>query len=197
MVKKITQNIRRTIHNRLYGFPKSELYNQAEKEGLNKYEYENITLPSTHHLDADEVTQETFVRIYNRRDQLKNVDYFASFLMRIATNYAIDLIRWKQKGFISIDSDQGTPSSVSIELTDKANKPDQIFENKELLDRIKQAVKKLPPRQRVTVILHDLEGFSKREVAGILQCPQATVRSNLHIARTKLRKWLQKNNKGR
>ncbi|HHI03419.1 MAG TPA: RNA polymerase sigma factor, partial [candidate division Zixibacteria bacterium] len=113
------------------------------------------------------------------------------------TNYAIDLIRWKQKRFISIDSGPGTPGSVRLELTDKADKPDQILENRELIDRIKRAIKKLPPRQRVTVILHDLEGFSKREVAGILQCPQATVRSNLHIARTKLRKWLQENNKGR
>ncbi len=149
------------------------------------------------HLDADDVTQEAFVRIYNRRDQLKNVDYFASFLMRIATNYAIDLIRWKQKGFVSIDADKDIPGSPKIELVDKADRPDQILENKELLDIIKQAIKRLPPRQRITVILHDLEGFSKKEVAGILQCPQATVRSNLHIARTKLRKWLQKDDKGR
>ncbi|MCP4704113.1 MAG: RNA polymerase sigma factor [candidate division Zixibacteria bacterium] len=149
------------------------------------------------HLDADEVTQEAFVRIYNRRNQLKNVDYFASFLMRIATNYAIDLIRWKQKGFVSIDVDKDTPGSSKIELVDKTDKPDQIIENKELLDSIKQAMKKLPPKQRVTVVLHDLEGFSKKEIAGILQCPQATVRSNLHIARTKLRKWLTKDDKGR
>ena len=149
------------------------------------------------HLDADEVTQEAFVRIYNCRNQLNNISYFPSFLMRIATNYAIDLIRWKQKGFISIDADKDTPGSAKIELIDKTDKPDQIIENKELLDEIKQAIKKLPPKQRVTVILHDLEGFSKKEVAGILQCPQATVRSNLHIARTKLRKWLQKDDKGR
>jgi len=142
------------------------------------------------HLDADEVTQEAFVRVYHRRDQLKNIDYFASFLMRIATNYAIDLIRWKQKGFISIDNDQETPGSVSIELTDNSERPDQQFENKALLDRINEAVKELPPRQRVTVILHDIEGYSKREIAVILQCPQATVRSNLHIARMKLRKLL-------
>lgn len=143
------------------------------------------------HLDADEVTQETFVRIYNRRKQLQSVSYFPSFLMRIATNYAIDLIRWKQKGFISIDVDKDSPGASGIELIDQTDKPDQILENKELLDTIKQAVKKLPQRQRVTVILHDLEGFTKKEVATILQCPQATVRSNLHIARSKLRKWLQ------
>ncbi len=142
------------------------------------------------HLDADEVTQEAFVRIYHRRDQLKNVDYFASFLMRIATNYAIDLIRWRQKGFVPIDDSQDTPGSINIELTDKSDRPDQLFENKALLERINEAIKELPPRQRATVILHDIEGYSKREIAGIMQCPQATVRSNLHIARTKLRKLL-------
>jgi len=149
------------------------------------------------HLDADEVTQEAFVRIYNRRENLKNIDYFASFLMRIATNYAIDLIRWKQKGFISIDDDQSTPGAVSMELTDNTLGADEILENKELLDSIKVAVKNLPPRQRKTVILHDIEGYSKKEIADILQCPQATVRSNLHIARTKLRKLLERQDKGR
>ena len=45
------------------------------------------------HLDADEVVQETFVRIYRRRKEIANVASFTSFLMRIATNYAIDLLR--------------------------------------------------------------------------------------------------------
>lgn len=144
------------------------------------------------HLDADEVTQETFVRIYDRRDQLKNIDYFSSFMMRIATNYAIDLIRWRQKGFVPIEDNQATPAAVSVELADKSDRPDQLIENKDLLKRIKQAVENLPPRQRVTVVLHDIEGFSKKEIANIMACPQATVRSNLHIARSKLRKWLTK-----
>jgi RNA polymerase sigma-70 factor (ECF subfamily) len=142
------------------------------------------------HLDADEVTQETFVRIYNRRKQLKDVNYFASFLMRIATNYSIDLIRKRQKRYVSVEDESQTQTSTSVELSEKIDRPDQIYEKREILRKIKQTIEQLPPKQRVTVILHDVEGFSKAEVAQILGCPQATVRSNLHIARTKLRKWL-------
>ncbi|MBD3331363.1 sigma-70 family RNA polymerase sigma factor, partial [candidate division GN15 bacterium] len=47
------------------------------------------------------------------------------------------------------------------------------------------------PRQRATAVLHDIEGYSKAEIARIFECPEATVRSNLHIARTKLRKILK------
>jgi RNA polymerase sigma-70 factor (ECF subfamily) len=144
------------------------------------------------HLDADEVTQETFVRIYDRRHLLRNVNYFTSFLMRIATNYSIDLIRWRQKNFVPIDDDQGSSAPVNVELADRTERPDKRIENKDLFERINRAVNKLPTRQRVTVVLHDIEGYSKAEVATIMGCPQATVRSNLHIARSKLRKWLAK-----
>lgn len=58
------------IHNRLCGFPKSELYIQAEKEGLNKYEYENITLPSTQYVDADKVTNLFLSNVFNWKIRL-------------------------------------------------------------------------------------------------------------------------------
>jgi len=45
------------------------------------------------HLDADEVTQETFVRVYRKRERLNSVKYLSGFILRIATNYSIDLIR--------------------------------------------------------------------------------------------------------
>jgi len=143
------------------------------------------------HLDADEVTQETFVRVYKRRHELKSVSYFSSFILRIATNYSIDLIRRRQKGFISVD-DLSLYPEVQIELSGKIIKPDRNLENAEILLEISRAIEKLPPRQKMAVILHDIEGYSKAEIAYALSCPQATVRSNLHIARRKLRKWLSK-----
>ena len=80
------------------------------------------------HLDADEVTQETFVRVYNRRFELKSITYFSSFILRIATNYCIDLIRKRQKGYISVD-DLALHPDVQIELSDKIVKPDRNLEN--------------------------------------------------------------------
>ncbi|MFH2037229.1 MAG: RNA polymerase sigma factor [Candidatus Zixiibacteriota bacterium] len=143
------------------------------------------------HLDADEVTQETFVRIYERRSELRSVNYISSFILRIATNYSIDLIRRRQKKFIAVDDLDYLPD-VQLELAQKIVSPDSFLEDAEILGIIKEGIATLPPKQKLAIVLHDIEGYSKTEIADTLGCPQATVRSNLHIARVKLRKWLEK-----
>ncbi|HUV30338.1 MAG TPA: RNA polymerase sigma factor [Acidobacteriota bacterium] len=144
------------------------------------------------HLDADEVVQETFVRVYRKREELRSVTNFTSFLIRIATNYAIDLLR-KQRGRGQVSDDPSLlPGEVQVELARRVKTPSDLFENKVLMAEIRRALNTLPSRQRITAILHDVEGYSKSEVAGILECPEATVRSNLHIARTKLKKILKR-----
>lgn len=143
------------------------------------------------HLDADEVVQETFVRVFKRRKELANVKYFSTFLLRIATNYAIDLIR-RKKGHNTISDDTTSlPGDIQLRLSKSVATPSEEFDNKELLEEIKRALTELPPKQKLTAILHDIEGYSKTEIADMFECPEATVRSNLHIARNKLRKILR------
>jgi len=144
------------------------------------------------HLDADEVVQETFVRIFKRRKELANVKYFSTFLLRIATNYSIDLIR-RKKGHSNIAEDSSNlPGEIQLRLSKSVATPSEEFANKELLEEIKRALTELPPKQKLTAILHDIEGYSKSEIADMFECPEATVRSNLHIARNKLRKILRR-----
>ena len=143
------------------------------------------------HLDADEVVQETFVRVYRRRKELKPVAYFSTFLVRIATNFAIDLLR-KRRGHTGMADDASLlPGNVQSDLARRVATPSEWYENKELMQEVHRALEQLPPRQRVTAILHDVEGYSTAEVAQVLNCPEATVRSNLFIARNKLRKILR------
>ncbi|MEA3297083.1 MAG: RNA polymerase sigma factor [candidate division Zixibacteria bacterium] len=143
------------------------------------------------HLDADEVVQETFIRVYHKRKQLKDVKYFSTFLVRIATNYAIDLLR-KRKSHSWISEDTTSlPGDVQLVLSRKVETPGEKYENKRLLEEISRALETLPPKQRLTAILHDVEGYTKEEIAEAFNCPQATVRSNLHIARKKLKKILK------
>lgn len=143
------------------------------------------------HLDADEVVQETFVRIYRKRKELAHVTNFTSFLVRVATNYAIDLLR-KQKGHSQIGDPSSLPGEVQMELARQVSTPSKLFRDKVLRMEIKRALDTLPPRQKTTAVLHDVEGFSKSEIAKIMECPEATVRSNLHIARKKLKVILKK-----
>ncbi|RME22862.1 MAG: RNA polymerase sigma factor [Candidatus Zixiibacteriota bacterium] len=143
------------------------------------------------HLDADEVVQETFVRIYHRRKELADVTNFTSFLIRIATNYAIDLLR-KKRGHTQTSDEALLTGEVQLELARGVRTPTELFEDKEVMAEVLMALEQLPPRQKITAILHDIKGFTKREIAEALGCPEATVRSNLHIARAKLKKALKK-----
>jgi RNA polymerase sigma-70 factor (ECF subfamily) len=144
------------------------------------------------HSDADEVTQETFVRVYNRIEQLKSPEHFDSFIYRIAINYAIDLLRKRKGRTVAMAEEKDLPGSAQLSLAEKISDPERLLENKQLLEAILKAADELPPRQRITLVLHDIEGLSKEEVAQALSCPEATVRSNLHIARSKLKRKLGK-----
>ncbi len=143
------------------------------------------------HLDADEVVQETFVRVYRKRKELNDVRYFSSFIIRVATNYAIDMLR-KRKGHSTMPDDTATlPGSIQLDLSSRVETPSESLERKRLMEEVNRALEQLPPRQRLTAILHDVEGYTKSEIAQVFDCPEATVRSNLHIARTKIRKILK------
>ena len=144
------------------------------------------------HLDADEVVQESFVRVYRRREDLKHVTNFTSFLIRVATNYSIDLLRKRRIAGEVTNDPASLPGEIQIDLASSVSTPGDLYRNKKLMQEIQKALDELPPRQKITAILHDVEGYSKAEVAQILECPEATVRSNLHIARTKLKKILKK-----
>ena len=100
------------------------------------------------HLDADEVVQETFVRIYRRRKELAEVKFFSTFLLRIASNYAIDVLR-KQRGHSRMPEDSSSlPGEVQIDLARQVATPSEEFENRALLEEIKRALRELPPRQQ-------------------------------------------------
>ena len=143
------------------------------------------------HTEADEVLQETFVRLVKNISRLRSDTNFTSFVFRIATNLCIDLLRKRQRRMVNIEeSDSELSGRLHLELSRTIATPEDELERKELLEMINAAIAELPPKQQATIILHDVEGYSKEEISRIMDCPQATVRSNLHIARSKVKKKL-------
>lgn len=144
------------------------------------------------HTEADEVLQETFVRVVKNISRLKVEANFTSFVFKIATNYCIDIIRKRQRKYVVLEDDEFEDSGrYQLELSRSIQTPEDEQENKQLLELINAAIAELPPKQRATIILHDVDGYSKEEIAQMMDCPQATVRSNLHIARAKVKQRLK------
>jgi len=145
------------------------------------------------HNDADEIVQETFVRAFKNIHRLRRPGAFVSWLYQIAVNLSIDHRKLRtKKRMLPLDGRPEAFSSFELATSKRVRDPSQVLENKELLGKINEAIEALPAQQKAVVILHEIDGLSKKMIAEILHCSVVTVRTNLHHARKKLRKELIK-----
>ena len=139
------------------------------------------------HEDADDVLQEAFVKVFQNLGGLSRPEAFFPWSRRILINTALDHIRRRRRGMdfeVEVENLEETPHEAV------GAAPDRRVEQREFFRRLERALGSLPPRQREILTLHDIEGLSTEEIAGICECPPATVRSNLFYGREKLRKLL-------
>ncbi len=145
------------------------------------------------HTDADEIVQETFIRVFKNLPRLRNTKSFISWLYQITINLSIDYrkVRTKRR-VLPLDDHPEHVSSFELATTRQVRNPSQVLENNELLIQITDAIEDLPAQQKAVILLHEVEGLSKKIISEILKCSLVTVRTNLHHARKKLRKALIK-----
>ena len=133
--------------------------------------------------DAQDLTQETFIKALQRQDQLKDDQKAAHWLSRIATNTAIDFLRRGAR--VSFCEIEMAPPSL-------AESPEQAVLRGEHREYLEDGLRLLSPRERAALILRDVEGLPAEEVARQLGCSKATVRSHIANARTKFRKYVER-----
>ena len=133
--------------------------------------------------DAQDLTQETFIKALQHQEQLKDEQKAAHWLSRIATNTAIDFLRRNSRAtFCEIDE---APESHT-------ESPEQELLRSEHREYLEDGLRLLSQRERQALLLRDVEGLPAEEVASILDCSKATVRSHIANARTKLRRYMEK-----
>ncbi len=136
---------------------------------------------------AEDATQEAFISAYRNIRRFRG-SHFKAWLLRIVTNACYDeLRRRKRRPTASLDA---LPSDVLP--SDHAPSPENHAQRTELRDAIQDCIGSLPPRQRMVVVLIDVEGLDYREAAEVLGVPSGTVKSRLSRARAKLRDCLRK-----
>lgn len=133
--------------------------------------------------DAQDLTQEAFIKALQRQDQLKDEQKAAHWLSRIATNTALDFLRRHGRAsFCEIDAAPESP----------CESPEQILLRSEHREYLEDGLRLLSPRERAALLLRDVEGLPAEEVARRLDCSKATVRSHIANARTKFRKYMER-----
>jgi len=141
--------------------------------------------------DAQDLTQEAFIKALQRQDQLKDLEKAAHWLSRIASNTAIDFLR--RAGRVSFSDIDDLPEPV---VSSPMESPEQLLLRAEHREHLEGALDVLTEREKMAVLLRDVEGLPAEEVAAQLNCSKATVRSHIANARVKMRRYLVRARKG-
>src|SRR3954467_115457 len=144
--------------------------------------------------DAEDLVQDTCMRAYRFFDKFERGTNIKAWLFKILTNTFITRYRRKVKErsvVEGVEREAVHDQFVSRDATDFAANPEQYFFDRLLSDDVLRAIDALPIDFRLVVILADLQEFSYKEIAEILECPVGTVMSRLFRGRKLLQKTLQ------
>jgi len=137
---------------------------------------------------AEDLAQEAFLRVYRARKGYEPNAKFTTWLFRIATNLALNAVRdgRHNRTMVSLDA-TGEESAPALEICNPVPNAEQSLLERDRTRMIWQAIVELPERQRVAVLLHKYHDLGYGEIAKILGCSEAALKSLLFRAYETLR----------
>lgn len=136
--------------------------------------------------DAEDVSQDAFLRAFHRLDRYRGDAPFRSWLLRIAHNAALDHLARRRPEPVD-------PSTVEASEQSATRPPAEDLEVRERIDRLEHKLNGLSYAHRVVLVLRDAEGLSYEQIADITDTPLGTVKGRLHRARREFIEILRAN----
>ena len=137
---------------------------------------------------AEDLAQEVFLRVYRARHGYEASAKFTTWLFRIATNLALNRIRDTRYRLMEISLDApAEDDALAMELPARELRVDQFLIEQDRTAVIRRAVEALPEKQRIAVLLHKYEEMDYCEIAKVLECSEAALKSLLFRAYETLR----------
>lgn len=126
--------------------------------------------------EAEDIVQDTLIRIWNKRDQWDEIDSIEAFSMTICRNLSLDHIK-------KAESQNDSLNETSIEKPDASSNPYEQMLQKDRIELVHRLIDALPEKQRSCMQLRDFEGKSYKEIAEILDITEEQVKVNIFRAR--------------
>ncbi len=144
--------------------------------------------------DAEDITQDVFLKAYRKLDQFQGNSKFSTWLTRIAVNESLMRLRKRKTSrTVSMDQDvQTEEGSIPRDFADWSPNPEQNFTQSELSEILKKTIAGLAPGFRTVFTLRDIENLSTEETAEALGLSVPAVKSRLLRARLQLRERLSR-----
>jgi len=170
----------------------------AYRELLRRYErpvFSLIYRMVRQHALAEDLAQETFIKVLNALETYRPEYKFSSWIFKIANNAAIDQLRRRELDTLSLDGapDARTAEEIeatALQATDHGESPLEELESRETGAAIERAIGRLRPEYRTCILLRHVEGRSYEEIAEVMDLPLGTVKTYIHRARLELREYL-------
>ena len=138
--------------------------------------------------DAEDITQEPFVRVFRALDRYDPARSFEAWLFTITTRLGIDLIRRRKVRPISLTRhDPQTGEESTLDIEDPGLGPEETTSHAEEERRSKDLIDSLPAHYRIVVMLRHQQDLSYEEIAEVLNLPLGTVKARIHRARALLK----------
>ncbi len=137
------------------------------------------------HDDAQDATQETFIRIYNSLSQFRADSLLRSWIYRIATNEALRAISHRRQEEVSIDSDE---TGVELIATD-----DFVDTADQMALKLQRAILTLPPKQQLAFNLRYYDEMDFEEIAHIADSTATSIKASYHVAKQKIINYMNSN----
>jgi RNA polymerase sigma factor (sigma-70 family) len=184
------------------GPDETELVRQARTGDLAAYDelvrlyqervYATVYHMTANHEDANDLTQEAFIKAYQALKSFKGGSSFYTWVYRIAVNKTINFLKQRRnRAQISLNdidfNAEHDPDLIAL-ISDRT--PRREVALSELQEKLNAAMQKLSEPHRLVVTLHDVQGLSHEEIAEIMDCNIGTVRSRLFYARQQLQAHL-------
>jgi RNA polymerase sigma-70 factor, ECF subfamily len=138
--------------------------------------------------DAEDVSQDAFLRAFHRLDQYRGNASFRTWLLQITQNTALNALAWTRRR-----PAESVGESPEMADRDPVRQPAADLEHRERQERLELKLRGLRPEYRSLLVLRDLEGLSYGEIADVLEMPLGSVKGRLHRARGELIDLLRNN----
>ena len=134
--------------------------------------------------EAEDIVQDVLIKVWNRRDDLAEVDSIEAYSLTVCRNLSLDRLQRKENDNVNLDDAPPTEADDAP--------PDLQMIRNERIDNIKRLIERLPIPQRAAMQLRDMEGKTYKEISAITGQTEEQVKVNIFRARQYIRKHIEK-----
>ena len=154
----------------------------------------NVALQMTgNREDAQDMTQEAFLKAYSSLSSFRGDSKFSSWLYRIVSNVCLDFKRRQGRrpsSSLTMEDDEG--ENIQLDIADESQSPEALLERKMTREAVRAGLQQLPDEQRQILLLREIQGLSYEEIGEAMGLEAGTVKSRIFRARKKLCAFLLK-----